>query len=127
MGERVVGGAGRKKKKTKDSVRVALPSHWLPGAAVQTRLRGRQRRLPVRQVLVSDCGPGQTGTLLNRSEPGREGAFEGGDKEEKSEAGAEEGEEGERESLPGREKKDKGAACKEARSQKCSRIVHAAT
>lgn len=44
----------------------------------------------MRQVLVSDCGPGQTGTLLNRSRPGREGAFEGGDKEEKSEAGEEE-------------------------------------
>lgn len=80
----------KKKHKAKESVRVALPSHWLPGAAVQTRLRGRQRRLPVRQVLVSDCGPGQTGTLLNRSRPGREGAFEGGDKEEKSEAGEEE-------------------------------------
>lgn len=33
----------------------------------------------------------------------------------------------ERESLLGRETEDKGAACKEARSQKCSRIVHAAT
>lgn len=32
------GGRGREKKKRKESVRVVLPSHWLAGAAVQTRL-----------------------------------------------------------------------------------------